>query len=237
MFVLVGVLSHSGRFRAWVSSRQDQAHLVEGIDAVLRRFGGTARRWRMCSRLPTEATEPQGGRTGVVEKAIHYLSQRWWRTADINGLAEAQDSLDAFCATVGDARRRAEATVGELADTEPLGPLPAMPYPAEGTLVRKVAANGLVSLWGNRYSVPPSVIGTEVRVRWRLGDPTIDVVSASGQLVAAHRKGSPRPRQGGSPSPAHRSPPQGRAGGVYHSPAPQTETEPASVSCSAGDRG
>ena len=47
--VLVGVLSHSGKFRAWISSCQDQAHLVEGIDAVLRRFGGTARRWRMCS--------------------------------------------------------------------------------------------------------------------------------------------------------------------------------------------
>ena len=49
VFVLVGVLSHSGRFRAWVSSSQDQAHLVEGIDGVLRRFGGTARRWRMGS--------------------------------------------------------------------------------------------------------------------------------------------------------------------------------------------
>ena len=47
VFVLVGVLSHSGRFRAWLSSSQDQAHLVEGIDGVLRRFGGTARRWRV----------------------------------------------------------------------------------------------------------------------------------------------------------------------------------------------
>ena len=36
VFVLVGVLSHSGRFRAWISSSQDQAHLVEGIDEVLR---------------------------------------------------------------------------------------------------------------------------------------------------------------------------------------------------------
>ena len=211
-FVLVGVLSHSGRFRAWISSRQDQAHLVEGIDAVLRRFGGTARRWRV-DRMATvlvpgtdriqpsfvgvakhygvgiDACPPRRpNRKGVVEKAIHYLSQRWWRTAVVNGLAEAQDSLDAFCATVGDARRRADATVEELADTEPLLPLPAMPYPAEGTLVRKVAANGLVSLWGNRYSVPPSVVGSEVTVRWRLGDPRFDVVSASGQLVAAHRK-------------------------------------------------
>jgi len=48
-FVLVGVLSHSGRFRAWVTPGQDQPHLVEGIDEVLRRLGGTPRRWRMCS--------------------------------------------------------------------------------------------------------------------------------------------------------------------------------------------
>lgn len=103
-------------------------------------------------------------------------------------MAEAQDSLDEFCVTVGDARRRAGGTVGELADTEPLLELPAVPYPAEGTLVRKVAANGLVSVWGNRYSVPPGEIGTEVSVRWRLGDPTIDVLSASGRLIASHRK-------------------------------------------------
>ena len=37
VFVLVGVLSHSGKFRAWLSHRQDQAHLVEGIDEVLSR--------------------------------------------------------------------------------------------------------------------------------------------------------------------------------------------------------
>ena len=212
VFVLVGVLSHSGRFRAWLSASQDQPHLVEGIDAVLRRFGGTARRWRV-DRMATvvvpgtDRIQPsfvgvakhygvgidpcpprRPNRKGVVEKAIHYLSQRWWRTADVNGVAQAQDSLDVFCATVGDARRRAEGTVGELADTEPLLPLPAVPYPAEGTLIRKVAANGLVSVWGNQYSVPPGVIGTQVSVRWRLGDPSFDVVSASGRLVAAHRK-------------------------------------------------
>ena len=159
--------------------------LVPGTDRIQPSFVGVAKHYG----VGIDACPPRRpNRKGVVEKAIHYLSQRWWRTAVVNGLAEAQDSLDEFCQKVGDARRRAEGTVGELADTEPLGPLPAMPYPAEGTLVRKVAANGLVSLWGNRYSVPPSVIGTEVRVRWRLGDPTIDVVSASGRLVAAHRK-------------------------------------------------
>ena len=210
--VLVGVLSHSGRFRAWLSASQDQAHLVEGIDEVLRRFGGSARRWRV-DRMATvlvpgtDRLQPsfvgvvkhygvgvdpcpprRPNRKGVVEKAIHYIAQRWWRTAAVGTVAEAQDSLDEFCVTVGDARRRAGGTVGELADAEPLLELPPVPYPAEGTLVRKVAANGLVSVWGNRYSVPPGEIGTEVSVRWRLGDPTIDVLSASGRLIASHRK-------------------------------------------------
>ena len=127
-------------------------------------------------------------RKGAVEKAIHYISQRWWRTAAVGTVAEAQDSLDEFCVRVGDARRRAEGTVGELAEAEPLLALPPVPYPAEGTMERKVAANGLVSVWGNRYSVPPSVIGTEVSVRWRLGDTSFDVISASGRLIASHQK-------------------------------------------------
>ena len=39
-------LSHSGRSRAVFAESEDQAHLVEAIDAVLRRLGGTAKRWR-----------------------------------------------------------------------------------------------------------------------------------------------------------------------------------------------
>ena len=35
-----------------------------------------------------------------VEKAIHYLTQRWWRTAKAASPAEAQASVDRFCATV-----------------------------------------------------------------------------------------------------------------------------------------
>ena len=210
--VLVGVLSHSGAFRAWVTSSADQPHLIEGIDQVLRRLGGTARRWRV-DRMATVIVPGSGriqpsfvpvakhygvgvdpcpprhpNRKGVVEKAIHYISQRWWRTAAVTSLARAQDSLDKFCVVVGDSRRRGESTVGELAATEGLLGLPLMPYPAEGTLTRRVASNGLVSVWGNQYSVLPGVIGTQVTVRWRLGDPTIDMLSESGRLVATHQK-------------------------------------------------
>jgi hypothetical protein len=88
---------------------------------------------------------------------------------------------------VADLRPRGEATVGALADTEPLLALPELAYPATVELDRIVAANALVALWGNRYSVPPGLVGHEVTVRWRLGADMIDVVSAAGVIVATHR--------------------------------------------------
>lgn len=209
--VLVGALSHSSQFRAFITDSDDQAHLVEGIDQVLRRLGGTTRVWRV-DRMAT-VINPQtgkiqasfvpvakhygvrvvpcpprrGNRKGVVEKNIHYLTQRWWRTAAVSSLAEAQASLDRFCAETADLRFRDHLTVAEAGAGEPLLPLPPIPYPAEITVSRLVAANGLVSVWGNRYSVSPGLIGTEVTIRHRLGTATIEIVSAAGNPVASHR--------------------------------------------------
>ena len=230
-YVLVGALAHSGRFRCWFSESDDQAHLVVGIDEILRRLGGTARRWRV-DRMATvvnpatgkiqrsfapvakhygvgvDPCPPRhGNRKGVVEKAIHFLTQRWWRTAKVASPAEAQASLDRFCVEIADHRDRTgrsdrpgaaasdradtggpadRATVAELADAEPLLALPDAPYPAEVVEVRTVAANALVSLWGNRYSVPPGLVGGHVQIRWRLGAETFTVGSA-GAIVATHR--------------------------------------------------
>jgi len=209
--MLVGSLSHSSKSRAWLAYSQDQPHLVEGIDQVLRRMGGTARVWRV-DRMAT-VISPQtgkiqtsfapvakhygvtvvpcpprrGNRKGVVEKQIHFLTQRWWRTLQASSLAEAQASLDRFCATTGDARRRGDTTVGELGDTEPLLALPAVAYPATTEVTRIVAANALVSVDGNRYSVPPALVGIEVKARRRLGSGELVVVSPAGTIVAAHR--------------------------------------------------
>lgn len=234
-WVLVGALSHSGRFRVWFSDSADQAHLVVGIDEILRRLGGTPRRWRV-DRMATvinpgtgrlqrsfapvakhygvgvDPCPPRhGNRKGVVEKAIHYLTQRWWRTARVGSVTEAQASVDRFCTEVADARPRTglpeapgapakagpatgvpgvrpvpRLTVGQLADTEPLLALPASPFPAEVREVRTVAANALVSLWGNRYSVPPCLVGRAVQIRWRLGAETF-TVGAAGAVVVTHR--------------------------------------------------
>lgn len=94
-------------------------------------------------------------------------------------------SADRFCVEVADARPRAGVTVAELADGEPLLALPAAPFPAEVTLVRTVAANALVSLWGNRYSVPPGLVGGHVQIRWRHGAATIELRAAGG-VVGTH---------------------------------------------------
>ena len=134
---------------------------------------------------------PKGGPSGGSKNAFS-LAVVWLRRlglfAGLFNSSQAQDSLDRFCVAVGDSRRRGEVTVAELADSEPLSELPVLPYPAEGVLTRKVAANGLVSVWGNRYSTPPGLIDTEVTVCWRLGDPTISIFSAGGRVVATHRK-------------------------------------------------
>ncbi len=62
-----------------------------------------------------------------------------------------------------------------------------MAYPAEGTLTRIVAANALVSVDGNRYSVPPALVGVEVKVKQRLGSDELIIVSSAGSVVAIHR--------------------------------------------------
>ena len=234
-YVLVGALAHSSRFRAWFSDADAQAHLVVGIDEILRRLGGTTRRWRV-DRMATvinpstgrlqrsfapvakhygvgvDACPPRhGNRKGVVEKSIDFLTRRWWRSARVASPAEAQASVDRFCATIADARPRtgpseapgASATtgvdtpvradqalrrvsVGDLADAEPLLALPERPYPAEVLEVRTVAANALISLWGNRYSVPPGLVGAHVQIRWRLG-AEVFTVSSGGMIICTHQ--------------------------------------------------
>ncbi len=54
-------------------------------------------------------------------------------------------------------------------------------------MTRIVAANALVSVDGNRYSVPPALVGVEVKVRRRLGSGELMIVSPAGTVVATHQ--------------------------------------------------
>jgi transposase len=214
--LLVGALSASGRWRGVLAECEDFAHLAEALDAVVRRLGGLTRRWRF-DRMATVChpgsgtitaefaglakyygvgvdvcPSRHGNRKGVVEKANHSAAQRWWRTLpDGTAWAAAQQGVDAL-ATRMDTRRRVRggqrASVGDLATAEPLAPAPAAPFPAETAVTRTVTAQALVAFRGNSYSVPPGLGGAAVTVRHRLGSAEVDIVTASGAVIARHHR-------------------------------------------------
>jgi transposase len=214
-YVLLGTLPHSGRVRGVLAESLDQPHLIEAMDAVLRRHGGTPRIWRT-DRLATVivpgsrdvqpsfvpvakfygvVVEPcpprRGNRKGSVESSVRYVCGRWWRTMTALAPAQAQASLDVFCSGTADARRRKAdgiaSTVGALADAEPLLALPAAPYPVTVIVSRQVGANAAVAFRGNSYSVPPGLAGTQAECRRRLGTSTLEIFTPAGVLLAAHR--------------------------------------------------
>ncbi len=215
MYVLSGTLPHSGRIRGVLAERLDQPHLIEAMDAVMRRLGGTARIWRT-DRLATvivpgsrevqasfapvakhygAIVEPcpprRGNRKGSVESSVRYVSGRWWRTTRAADPEQAQLELDRFLATTGDARERrregTRTTVGVLGDAEPLLSLPVAGYPATLVVTRVVGDNATVAFRGNRYATPPGLSGTIVEVHHRLSSAAIELRSLGGRVIATHR--------------------------------------------------
>jgi transposase len=212
--LLVGALAHSGRWRAVLSESEDFPHLVQALDAVLRKLGGTARKWRfdrmatVCYPSSGQVTAtfagvakfygvqvaicpPQrGNRKGVVEKANHSAAQRWWRTVpDALSVEQAQSGVDKLAVRIDERRRSVDGvkvSVAELAEAEPLLVLPTLPFPAELEVVRTVSPQALVSFEGNLYSVPPGMPGTQVTVRHRLGEDYLHIVTAGRAVVARH---------------------------------------------------
>lgn len=217
--LLVGALAHSGRWRAVLAESEDFPHLVQGLDAVVRKLGGTARRWRfdrmatVCypsSGQVTSSFSPvakyygvgvdicpprRGNRKGVVEKANHSAAQRWWRTVpDHLSVEQAQSGVDKLAARMDERRRTVDGikvTVAQLAASEPLLELPVRPFPAELEVQRTVSPQALVSFDGNFYSVPPGMPGVQVTVRHRLGEDFLHIVTAGRAVIARHRRAAP----------------------------------------------
>ena len=214
-YLLVGALSHSGRWRAVFCEQMTFGHLAGALHQVLVELGGTPRVWRTdrmaTAVIPgTDRLNPQFAqlakhygsgvaicpahrpqRKGVVEAAIRFIGGRWWRTAKATTMLEAQRSLDTFAATTSDGRRRQGSTVGELGAAEPLRALPALGFPAEIIVQRTVSRSALVAFEGNRYSVPPAHADRCVEVRARVGEPHLRIFTTTATLVATHRRARP----------------------------------------------
>ena len=211
-FVLVGALSHSGRFRGVFCEQMSFGHLAEAMHRVLVALGGTPRVWRTdrmativtpgTDRLTTDAAQAakhygveiavcpprRAQRKGVAEAAIKYTTNSWWRSAQVTTMAEAQRSLDRWSVEVADRRARPDGTVGELGAAEPLRALPASAYPALIALERKASRSALVAFEGNHYSVPPACASRTVTVQARAGEGGLRILSAAGEQVASHRR-------------------------------------------------
>jgi transposase len=211
-FVLLGALSHSGRFRGVFCEQMTFGHLAEAIHRVLVALGGTPRVWRTdrmatvvipgTDRLTVDAAQAakhygveiavcpprRAQRKGVVEAAVKYTTKSWWRTAQVTTMAEAQTALDRWCLEVADERKRPAGTVGDLGAAEPLRALPAIAYPAVITVERKASRSALVAFEANHYSVPPAQAGRTVTVHARVGEPVLRILSATGEIVATHRR-------------------------------------------------
>jgi hypothetical protein len=128
----------------------------------------------------------RGNRKGVVEKAIHFITQRWWRTAAVSTPAEAQASLDRFLATTGDARERGGRTVGDLATEEELRPLPDVPYPA--TLRR---AGGSTSSQAECCSGHPSARRGVIRPAYSVNNHSQSAASGAAETLVKDRESGP----------------------------------------------
>jgi transposase len=207
--VLLGSLAHSGRMRGVLAEHIDQAHLVEAMDGVLRRLGGTPRVWRtdrlasvivpgtrdvQASFAPVAkhygaVVEPcpprRGNRKGVVEAAVRFACGRWWRTMAASTIVEAQLSLDRFCATTADERLRPPGTIEEPpAD----GSRPRWP-----TVAERADAEVLLALPTAPYPATvelAATVGADASVAFRGNRYSVPPGLAGVEMQLRHRLGS-----------------------------------------------
>jgi hypothetical protein len=210
-YVLVGALSHSGRFRGVFCEQMTFGHLAEAAHTILVALGGTARVWRT-DRMATIVVPGTDRLTVVLGEHRQALrrgdrglpaaagaAQGRGREGDPvpDELVVAHRARHDACAGAGEqwslevADRRARpdgTTVGEIGAIEPLRGLAALAYPAVITVTRKASRSALVPFDGNKYSVPPAHAGRTVTVLARVTDPQLRIVSAAGEIVASHRR-------------------------------------------------
>ncbi|MDH6123809.1 IS21 family transposase [Kitasatospora sp. GP82] len=201
--LLLGSLSRSGRWRGVLAESEELPELVEAMDQVMRRLGGTAGRWRfdrtpaVCCPTTGRVTQAfaevakyygvgvdirppvRSGREGVADEAKHRALRRWWRVMPKEiGLWAAQESLDRLACRMDGPR-------GPVA-AEALMDLPDLPFPARISASRTVTSEGRVSFRGNFYMVPSDLSGAVVQVCRRLGEPFLSIAAGSGAVIARH---------------------------------------------------
>jgi hypothetical protein len=99
-YVLLGTLPHSGRVRGVLAESLDQAHLIEAMDGVLRRHGGTPRIWRTDRLATVIVPGSRNVQPSFAPVAKHY---GWWwsRARPRGGTARARWSPQSATSAAG----------------------------------------------------------------------------------------------------------------------------------------
>ncbi|MFD5462059.1 IS21 family transposase [Kitasatospora sp. NPDC127059] len=209
-----GAGSGIGRWSVALAEDQELPHLVEAVDLVLRRLGGTTGCWRF-GRTPTvwcpradratpafrqvarhygvrvECRVPTDHRS-YTRRTLDEALRTWWRRAvtDYTALQDAQDSLDRLAAHL-DTRRGGAEDAHPAVGVPRTGPaalreLPATPFPAHVRARRTITAQGLVPFRGNFYAVSDNLVDAQVEVRLRLDQPHLSVATPAGAVIARY---------------------------------------------------
>ncbi|WP_052390343.1 Mu transposase domain-containing protein [Streptomyces sp. NRRL B-24484] len=202
--LLTGSLRRSHRWRGVLLDSDDFPQVLEAVDHLLRRLGGTAPRWRFDRAAPVRCPTtgrlakefaPVGryygveieleavGPTAEEERRTAAAGQHWRSVVDDLGPRAAQQILDRLAAWSDD---RLPAGDGGPSAAPALGALPPTPFPACVRTLRTVDQRGLVHFRGNRYAVPPDLAGALVEVRHRLDEPRLSITASSGAVIARH---------------------------------------------------
>jgi hypothetical protein len=236
----------------------DQAHLVEAMDAVLRRLGGTARHWRT-DRLATvivpgsadvqvsfapvakhygavvvQCPPRRGNRKGAVECGVKFCCGRWWRTMTATTPEEAQVSLDRFWAATGDARLRPPGRYADPGEQAGLGG-PGGGRPAWPTVGELAGAEALMPLPAVPYPATVEVTRAaddRASVAFRGNRYSVNPGLGGTELTLRHRLGTGTVEvftPGGTLLVTHRLAPPG-AGAVVRTPAHRAALEAAVLS-------
>jgi len=215
--LLVGALSHSGKWRGMLSEATDQPQLIDAQHQVVVRLGGLTRVWRF-DRMAT-VVHPASGKVTASYAAVATTmgcrsnrAHRGGATARVwsrRPTTPRRNAGGAPCPTTSPSPTRRpgwtssappkamparvdvdgnRCTVADLAANERLAPLPAAAFPAEVSVPRQVTPLALVSFRGNRYSVPPELAGGPVTVTHRLGSPVLSFATDRGVTVALHHR-------------------------------------------------
>ncbi|MEV4559515.1 IS21 family transposase [Kitasatospora sp. NPDC049285] len=203
-----------GRWSVALAEDQELPNLVEAVDLVLRRLGGTAGCWRF-GRTPamwcpttnrvTPAFRQVAGHYGAriecrlptdhrshTRRTLDRALRSWWRgVTNDTTLQDAQGSLNRLAANLDSRRRRTDDAphpeVGSrCVDTAALREMPVLPFPARVRARRTITAQGLVPFRGNFYVVPDHLAGAQVEVCRRLDQARLSIETPGGAVIARY---------------------------------------------------